>query len=66
MNNNQYGFTPLRGTRCGYGVEVIEDKGRIAGDFIVLVRLDVKCLTFRLVPKNRKWVESLWLPQKSV
>jgi len=43
MNNNQYGFTPHRGTiDAAMAVKDFVEKGLVAGDVIVLVSLDVK------------------------
>jgi hypothetical protein len=43
MNNNQYGFTPQRGTiDAAMAVKDFVEKGLAAGEIIVLVSLDVK------------------------
>jgi hypothetical protein len=43
MNNNQYGFTPQRGTTdAAMVVKDFVETGLVAGEFIVLVSLDVK------------------------
>ena len=41
--NNQYGFTPQRGTTdAAIAVKDFVEKGLVAGEVIVLVSLDVK------------------------
>jgi hypothetical protein len=43
MNNNQYGFTPQRGTiHAAMAVKNFVEKGLVAGEVIVLVSLDVR------------------------
>jgi len=43
MNNNLYGFTPKMGTiDAAMAVKDFVEKGLVAGEFIVLVSLDVK------------------------